>query len=56
MILNNILAAKMALSHEHHSFCLNDIKFRLTLVEIMSIVLLKPIDLTIQFFILNLNS
>jgi hypothetical protein len=39
MILNDILAAKIALSHEHHSFCLNDIKFRLSFIEIMSIFL-----------------
>ena len=28
----------MYLSHEHHSFCFNDLNLRLTLVEIMSIV------------------
>jgi hypothetical protein len=35
-MLNDILAAKIVLSHEHHSFCWNDIQFRLTLIDIIS--------------------
>jgi hypothetical protein len=37
MTLNDVFAVKIALSHEHHSFCLNDIKLRLTLLEMKSI-------------------
>ena len=37
MILNNISAAIIAQSHEHHFVCLNNIQFQLTRSEMMSI-------------------
>ena len=36
MILSDILAAKFAQSHEHHSVYLNDVELWSTLVEITS--------------------
>jgi hypothetical protein len=45
IIVNDIqryFSSEIALSHGYHSFCLNDMRFRLTLVEIMSIKSLVP--------------
>jgi hypothetical protein len=45
LILNDILAAKIASSYEHDSFFLHDIDFWLTLVEITSIALRMIADI-----------